>query len=537
MGYRVIIADDEPKIIELIRQLGDWDGLEIEIVDECCSGKQAYESIVKHRPDFVLSDIKMPVYDGIELIKKVREASLDPLFVLISGYRHFEYARSAVSLNVMDYLLKPIDEKQLNETLVRVCRRIDQIRVQKDESETISRLRADQNKKEMQEFWDILVNQNLQEQKLCFASEQVCNDRFHTEFSGGCYQTLCIFSDLNAVLGQEDSLSGARVDSFVRESFQNLAQVYYHTTYMGLVLVLNFQPEKKTLIHQAVSTLYYQIRDLSELYGEFRLNIGVSTVRHHIRELCESFTEAHAAEWGRLVLTRNGILEYQQISGLPRFRLERLISDAELDEMKDCIKYLRREELSSLFEKVYRRAGELSNYHPDDIQKSFFHMQLRLMECFEEGEARNRFVENYYYAYMNSANFPQIMKNVYLVLEKYLDEEQKKLKEKMGKPIAVAVAYIKKNYGQQISLEDVAAAGNISGNYLSRLFKEEMGVGFNEYLTQVRLEESERLLAKTGLSIKEIAAMVGYLDEKYYSKLFKKVTGIKPTEYRRIYGH
>ncbi|MDY3918230.1 MAG: AraC family transcriptional regulator [Candidatus Limivivens sp.] len=128
------------------------------------------------------------------------------------------------------------------------------------------------------------------------------------------------------------------------------------------------------------------------------------------------------------------------------------------------------------------------------------------------------------------------MKNVYLVLEKYLDEEQKKLREKMGQPITMAVRYIREHYGEQISLEDVAEAGNVSGNYLGRLFKEEMGVGFHDYLTQVRLEESEKLLAKTNLTIKEIAFQVGYLDEKYYSKLFKKVTGIKPTEYRRIYS-
>ena len=100
----------------------------------------------------------------------------------------------------------------------------------------------------------------------------------------------------------------------------------------------------------------------------------------------------------------------------------------------------------------------------------------------------------------------------------------------------MAVRYMRKYYGEQISLEDVAAAGNVSGSYLSRLFKEEMGIGFNEFLTQIRLEESEKLLAETNLSVKEIAAMVGYLDEKYYSKLFKKMTGIKPTEYRRIYS-
>lgn len=536
MGYRVVISDDEPKIIELIKQLGHWSELGIEIIDECCNGKQAYESIVRNRPDFVLSDIKMPVYDGIELIKKVREANLDPLFVLISGYRHFEYARSAVSLNVMDYLLKPIDEKQLNETLVRVCYRIDQIRARKSESEEMSKIKADQSRQQMKEFWDILLMRKLLKQKEYFSSVEACNARFRTGFFEGCYQAICMFSDLNAVLGQEKSLGSERVDYFIRDSFQNLAKVYYHTTYMGIVVVLNYQPEKKNAVRQAISMLYYQIRDLSELYGEFRLNLGVSTIKNSISELDQAFEEAHAAEWGRLVLTRNGILDYHQIASLPRFKRENLITKEELDAVKDCIRYLRKEEISDIFEKLYKRAEGLRNQYPSDMLEAFFHIQMCLAECFEEEESRARFIENYYYAYINAGSFQQVMKNVYLVLEEYLDEEQKKLKEKMGKPIAMSVMYIRKNYGKQISLEDVAVAGNVSSSYLSRLFKEEMGIGFNEFLTQVRLEESERLLAETNLPIKEIAAMVGYLDEKYYSKLFKKTTGIKPTEYRRIYS-
>jgi two-component system response regulator YesN len=98
------------------------------------------------------------------------------------------------------------------------------------------------------------------------------------------------------------------------------------------------------------------------------------------------------------------------------------------------------------------------------------------------------------------------------------------------------VKFIKKNYMNQISQEDAANAGNVSTTYLSRLFKEEMKIGFNEYLNQVRIEESKRLLAETNYSIKEIAMMTGYADEKYFSKLFKKSIGIKPTEYRRLYG-
>lgn len=536
MGYRLIIADDEPKVIQLIRQLGHWKELAIEIVDECHNGREAYESITAHKPDFVLSDVKMPVYDGIELIRKVREADLDPLFILLSGYRHFEYARSAVQLNVMDYLLKPIDEKQLNETLKRVCLQIDRLRAQKEERTMLSDMKEEKDRQEMERFWELVTWPQLPSGETCLTSEEACNTRFHTEFKGGCYQVLCIFSNLSAVLGKRDSLSSIKVDSHIRESFPVKVLIHYHTTYMGYVIILNFPKECRALVREAVSVLYCNIRDLCEVYGEFRLNIGSSLIKSSVSEIRRAFLEAHDAEWGRLIIARNGVLEYGQIASLPRFCMDDLIQKEELDTLKDCIKYLRREELGDLFEKIYQRAGKFNNFHPDDMMTAFFQIRDHVLHFFEEAEKRKHFLENYYYAYLNGRSFQHVMRGVYLVFEKGIDEEKRKLKEKMGRPIQVAVRYIRENYAKQISLEDAAQASNVSGNYLSRLFKGEIGVGFSEFLTQVRLEESEKLLTQTNLSIREIAAMVGYLDEKYYSRLFKKTTGIKPTDYRRVYS-
>jgi two-component system response regulator YesN len=340
MGYRVIIADDEPKIIELIRQLGHWEELEIEIIEECHTGRQAYESIIEKCPDFVLSDIKMPGYDGIELIRKVREQNPEPLFVLISGYRHFEYARSAISLNVIDYLLKPIDAVQLNDTLTRVCRRIDQLRSEKAEHAEISQLKDANTRRQMEEFWNVFLNPALCKKGLP-PTEELCNSRYHTDFSAGCYQMLCIYSNLSAVLGRSDSLSSTRVETFIRETFCGFATAYYHTTYMGIMIILNFQEEQKKEIHKRITALYYNIRDLSELYGEFRLNFGVSSVKYSVSELTEAFVEAHAAEWGRLVLMRNEILEYRQISSLSHFNQEELFTRDELKVIRECLQYLR----------------------------------------------------------------------------------------------------------------------------------------------------------------------------------------------------
>ncbi|MCD7746533.1 MAG: response regulator [Lachnospiraceae bacterium] len=536
MKYRVIIADDEPKILQLIRQLGHWQELDIEIVDECRNGAEALESIVRNRPDFVLSDIQMPVYDGIELIRRVRDANVDPLFVLISGYRHFEYARSAIQLNVMDYLLKPIDEKQLNDTLRTICARIDERNHLAEQSKTLYVLQENQNRKAMERFWAKLLYRDETVDDACFSCEESCNQAFHTEFEPGCYQVFCVFSSLSAILEKSDAMGNGRLEVYIQESFPDYVRYYGNNTYMGYILVANYMQERKNEIRQAVLALYYKIRDLREIYGDIRLSIGCSRIYHSVSDLFTAFEEAHSAEWGRLVLTRNGVLDYDQIAQLPGFSMEELITREEIQTLLDCLRYLRQEELSDLMERVYQRAVRLNGRNPRDMMQCFFKLQAEIIFCFEDPERQTRMQEDSYYAYLNARNFQQVIRNLYLACQKYVEEEQKKLKEKMGKPIQLAVRYVREHYAEPISLEDVAEAGNVSPTYMSKLFKSEMQIGFNEFLTQVRLEESEKLLENTNLTVREIAAKVGYPDEKYYSKLFKKNTGIKPTDYRRIYS-
>lgn len=112
---KVIIADDEKMICLLISQLLDWKELDFEIAGMAYTGIDAYQMIVEHRPDLVITDIRMPGYDGIELIKKVKEAGIQTEFIMISGFKQFEYAQNAMKYGVKYYLLKPIEEDKLLE--------------------------------------------------------------------------------------------------------------------------------------------------------------------------------------------------------------------------------------------------------------------------------------------------------------------------------------------------------------------------------------------------------------------------------------
>ena len=283
MKYRVVIADDEAKIIRLIEELGQWGSLGIEIVDTCTTGSAALESILRHRPDFVLSDIKMPGLDGLELIQKVRDAGAAPLFILISGYRHFEYARTAVSLGVMDYLLKPVDEAQLNETLERVCRRIDHLRGQQADSEEARSVRRSREREQTSRLFSEVIFGDRRLAGRYLMSEESCNARYATRFAPGCYRALCVFSNLSEIMGGNSSMSSDRFEKCMTESFPDYISYCSISTYKGMILLLNYAPERKRELRQAIDAFYYSVRNLREVFGKFRLHIGVSAVHTSIQ--------------------------------------------------------------------------------------------------------------------------------------------------------------------------------------------------------------------------------------------------------------
>lgn len=534
MGYRMIIADDEKMIIQLIRQLGHWKELDIEIIDECYDGEEALNSILANRPDFVLSDIQMPVYDGIQLIEKVREHDADVMFILLSGYRYFEYARSAIQLNVVDYLLKPVDEEQLNEILEKVCRAVDQKRKQVSDHETLENYRSADENSRRQELWEIVLNRRENYDKSLLTREMM-HDRFRIDFPEKYFQVVYVDTNLDGMIGADNSIFSNKLKGYIESTFKDVAEVIYYADYIGHVLILNYGEESRNEIYNAVSVLFYNIRDLSEIYGEFRFNIGCSSIKEEPEKIPEAFEEAVEAEWGHLVFFGNKVLKYEQVCQLTAFDRFSVVSAKELKELEECVRYLRLEEAGQIFSDINKHAAACNNLRTRDMVKVFNLVIKAILSALPE-EERSSAEAGYYLAYQNARNFQQIFRNIYVILTKYIQEEQERLNEKLSRPIEDAILFIKKNYANSISLEDAADAANVSASYLSRIFKEKTGTGFNEYLTKVRLEESEKLLSDTSLSIKEIAAAVGYSDEKYFSKLFKKTLGIKPTDYRRLYG-
>lgn len=396
--YKVLIADDESIIRTALAEAFQWEKYGMEVVGLCKNGLEALELVKTEHPDICLLDIQMPLLSGLALIEKINEIDEDIINIIITGHDEFEYARTAIRLGVYNYILKPIEEDEFVEMLIKIKEELDNRSLTKE-----NQLRKD---------------------KILNESREVLRDEFLNEW----------------ICGTKNNL---KVEEFLKDFdihfAQNIGMVYVHISYPVGIL------EKERLKQEQL----YKCRE--------RLD------KHFYEDKSYCFIKLFS---NRFVLLFN----------------------AEDSERWDNIKI------------------ELEQVICTNNNRWKIFIQKKLVKTDFE-------------------NIPQVFAA--------LSEESKK--ELMYLPVVNRVKrHVEENYqDMNLRLSAFAKANRISMSYLSKLFKNETGVSFIDYLIRFRIKKSLELLNETNFKIREISERVGYSSQHYYCEAFKKVMDMTPTEYRR----
>lgn len=521
--YRAIIVDDEQKICSLIQMLGDWERLSIEICGVFYDGEDALEYILSNAPDIVITDIKMPVYDGLELIEKTREAGIDSSFVIISGYRHFEYAYRSMQFGIVDYLLKPIDRDDLNHTLEKICQNLKNRRIEEHEKADYRSLLQEKALHRHQLLLDDL-------EKGCVKGDslEAFNDYYQTDFAPGRFRVLLLHTSLPQLhLSSSSFLSHAA--EIAQDVFSGPCKTLTLQNHYGIFCLLSYPESSSVLVPDNISRFFNRLRSLSDIYGNFSLVIGSGDEAKSCLDLPRSFEKAVIYARSKLFVGWEKVISF-----LPRPLKERpepLLAERQLKQLKDALDLHSVSAVSQWFANwrdglapdqlidprpLYQARDEILS-----LVAGLFSLEDELDDIFMWSDcARNVFdFINKLSAFAVSA------------LEKRLAA----IAEEETLPIRKAKEYIRRNYALPISLEEVAEKADYNPAYFSSLFKKHTGQNFSDYLTEVRIEQAKELLKSTRDSVTDIAERVGYTDSKYFRKLFKKVTGIRPNDYRKLY--
>lgn len=532
---KVLIADDEKKVGLLIKNLIEWERLGLSFMGLVQDGESAYDMILHKHPDIVITDIRMPKLTGLEMIEKVSAAGLPVHFIVVSGYQYFEYAQRALKYGVKEYLLKPIDETELNEILEKVCAEEIRKRNLENKMETLEKNLL-QSKH--------MLHKELMERAFAEATEQTMVRQTEEESSGnGFFQAAALKVDRNIDRErntEQEELIMQKLSAKTEESLRDVTTdlVISVRSGMWLMLLLNFKEENSANIEKALNAMFYKMRDYIGGFEGCEITMGCSSATtefSRINLILEMSREA--AE--RRIFGRCGscIGEYADFQNPESASISAadIVFDCR-DELKGSISIFQAEEMGSIIKKCFERAEKTrlmaSEYYRlgqgliemyADMIKELFQVEIQ-----EEAE---RWAE----ATGHCKSVNSLRKYIKNTLREHLILLEKRRRESERRPILQAIQYVQENYGKKILLEEIAEMSGFNATYFSEIFKKETGKNFTTFLLEVRIEASKALLRDTTKTIYEIAADVGYRDSKFFSQQFTKTVGIKPKEYRRLY--
>ncbi len=535
---KVLIADDEDKVCQLIYKLVDWQQLGMEVVSIVHNGIEALEAIQKYNPNVIITDIRMPGYDGLEMIRRAKEISENMDFIIISGYRHFEYAQNAIKYGVKDYLLKPIKKAEIVDTLSRMREEYLE-RTRKLTSEEEYRISIKNNLDRLRHifFTDILFKRVSVQARLDVES---VNEKYHYTFSPGIFQVVLIKIDgVDTGLKSNSEYIHDKVVQLINKKIDeycfDIESIFENNL---CYIILNYSEENKKAVRRSLKALLDELLLQKDIIEDLKITIGTGVPRNSI---CEMFSSMKTAMWAieqRLVLGVNKVIEGAEVSSneladstlFAEFnkRLVEALERIDENQVRGAFNYLeeslKRKE-SSTGHEVIQMAKEAMNLYLFTLRKNKF--VIRDSDVFFDSFSMN--IEN-------CSSIEEVFDFLSKTIIKSFNQVVVDKKQEDIKPIRDAKQYIKDHYKEPISLEIVSDYVGFNAAYFSSLFKKETNTTFSEYLTGVRMERAKELLKESNLNVATICEEVGYNDIKNFTKGFAKYTNLKPNEYRKIYS-
>ncbi|MBW4840069.1 MAG: response regulator [Paenibacillaceae bacterium] len=540
--YKVLIIDDEEPLREAIRILGNWQDLEVDEIWEATDGKAGLAMLEQHKPDIVMVDMKMPELNGVEFLQIVEQKYPELLTIVISGYNDFEFTRQAIHARVVDYLLKPVNRKDLNQALRKA---IDVLQAKRQiQSESITRNIAFNMslpklkekiylsiiersfKKQSNQAFLPLIGADQQDHRFgvlvlrIMNMEAVKDSRFNRD------KELLYFAVANVI-------NDVAVDSLQCFSFANPKQeremIAVYTARGGYPQEIAFRAGE--LMRRVVSTL-------SDLFGVLVAG-GIGRYCEDVLDLSVSYEEAVSGIQGIDLLKLKG---------------HAVIGEADKLAMKETFSFSSRMP-------ILRGALEAGNLNHAKSVMAEFAKSIKVSGSFSIGAADRLLRE--IVVLMNDtaselgvpadklpssggdrslqvlglrtdvATFDQFEALLLELAEYY--HEQVRRSMAVGRPFSVEdiKEYIDNHYFEDIKISMFTEKYFLSREYLMKLFKQQYGCGIHEYVQKIRMDKAKELLDDSMLKIQEISEMLGYKDKNYFSKAFRNYYDLSPSEYRQ----
>lgn len=529
MSIRLMIVDDEQIVRDGIKYIIDQSFPEqFEVVAMVSSGRRAIEAFETFRPTLILMDIQMPGINGIEAIQAILNMDPNSKFVIISAYEQFEYAKEAVRLGAHDYVLKPIRKQQLVDILGKIYQEIiDEKRHIQQEIEIQEKLDQILPVLESGYIYAIIMNSDYERERINYLN------LLGIERDMG-YIMVIEFSDEGELRGETNKI-GMGVKSttnyqLIRNAIKFKCQSIVGPLMVNRLVVLVYDELPDNEYDQrvkAITTAEVLHERLSRI-SQSQVHIALGSA-YRFKHMNISYNEAVKTV---RQMTDEQILHVMDVveATEDHTNISKLKADEEI-----LIQYIEEGQVEMTMDYLEAYLNKLERYFGHDADR-FKGLLIELMVLAKTiGHRQCGNYQHYDIQYAQVIHeYDQLydMKHyAYGVVKTIVESVKKSRMDKVSDFMTAAMSYIKNHYNQDLRLKDVAEAVAISPQYFSKVFKKELGVNFIDYLTNVRMETAKTMIKEGKLTIKEICYQIGYNDPNYFSRLFKKVEGMSPSEY------
>lgn len=533
----IIIADDEKKICRLLEYLIDWDEIGAKLLGVAYDGLSAFQLIQEKKPDVLLTDIRMPGMDGLQLIEEAKKQNASLKCIIISGYKDFQYAQQGIRYGVRDYLLKPINQDDLTRTLKKL---VNETMEQKNSQE--ARIHLEKTVKNYSGEFKRVFLKIVLEQKPEQRPDKVLKEVRKINTSQVIDQTgrcLIVKPDIEYKDFTKDAyelLIDKTIEILQVEFASDEGELTIESSEEGIFLLLCHEPHDKEELIKALNHVKDRVMGLQDLFPKLYFTAIITEPVGSDEDLIRQIQHSRIAMYNRLLTDTNTVSELNapaaeseenhtltsKISSL----LENRPESFEPEEIKKCLNDAK------------RIMHETKNISGLDVKTELLRLAHNYMDWFELLDTSlDKSGKAAYFSemYEHCINLDQAFELLEETIIRTLLEVLNHLKSREIKPVAYAKHYIEKNKGIDIKLEELAKNAGFSYSYFSYLFKKETGKTLTEYIQMVRIETAKKLLVEKERNVSEIAELVGYSDIKFFTKQFKKTLGVSPNEYRKMF--
>ncbi|MFD2700494.1 helix-turn-helix domain-containing protein [Paenibacillus shunpengii] len=504
----VLLVDDEPWVLEGLRTMVNWDKFGFQICGEAENGNDAWAKIENLQPDLVITDIHMPSVSGLELIERSKKTmDRPPKFVILSGYDSFEYAKVALNQRVEEYLLKPIDEVEIEAVLDVIGRKIVEEHASAEAyhrehalyvNSLFNRLLQGDDSSELQDEVNRTLQMEGHENMACLliSTDNYMGDvKQHLQSFAG---TRCSipFTDSEGNIG----LFAVDIDNSLKrleELGRNLFEIYANLA--SIIVAFGYQSSGACAMRSAYEKALFALK-----WKRYQYKTGF------IRD--------------QDLPPKDGLAKVNQqaLAGL----MEAILS-GETDKVEVKVQAL-----------LANPQSELTVSNIEYVRVQLIALEMGVLKQLNELEGN---VDAFIQQVQNEAgditginSFPRFLEYGLMLSRTAVKEIQEQRKRKEFSTIFQVEQYVNQEFRENLRLQELAQKFHMNANYLGQAFKQQTGKSFREYLNDKRIDEAKRLLRQSSKCIADVAVHSGYLSTDYFISQFKRMTGMAPSQYRKL---